>query len=127
MSKKEVRDMKIAKCRNCLLSNSNCADCPLNWALRIIESQKIIEREAGHYLSFEIFEIPLKIIEPKMIEMRKSAVIFRRGSGEWELVFSNQYEVIEISYDIEFLRHVAWDSGIEEINITVFGNYNEEN
>lgn len=55
----------------------------------------------------------------------KSAVIFRRESGEWELVFSNQYEVIEISYDTEFLRRVAWDSDIEEMNVVTFGNYEE--
>ena len=44
--------MQIANCRICLLCKSHCADCPLNWALKIIENEN-----------------PLKVIEPEVIEI----------------------------------------------------------
>ena len=53
MTKEENKNMQIANCRICLLCKNHCADCPLNWALKLIEP-------------FEIFEIPLKIEIPEV-------------------------------------------------------------
>jgi hypothetical protein len=51
MSPEDKKNMQIANCRICTLCQNHCADCPLNWALKLIEP-------------FEIFEIPLKIEFP---------------------------------------------------------------
>jgi len=40
MSAEETKQMNIASCRICLLSKSNCASCPLSWALKEIEAEK---------------------------------------------------------------------------------------
>lgn len=56
---KEEQNMQIANCRICLLSKSHCADCPLNWALKILEIEE----------SLKVIEISLKIIEPIIIEI----------------------------------------------------------
>ena len=45
--------MQIANCRICLLCKSHCADCPLNWALKIIEIENPLK----------VIEISLKIDE----------------------------------------------------------------
>lgn len=51
--------MQIANCRICLLCKYHCADCPLNWALKILEIEE----------SLKVIEISLKIIEPGIIEI----------------------------------------------------------
>ena len=45
------KKMMIANCRICLLSKTNCSNCPLNWALDFLDIEKTLK----------IFEIPLKI------------------------------------------------------------------
>lgn len=36
----EEKAMKIANCRICLLCNSHCPECSLNWALKVIEKEE---------------------------------------------------------------------------------------
>lgn len=43
MTKEEKKNMSIANCRICLLSKSNCANCPLNWALPTVLAEQVIE------------------------------------------------------------------------------------
>ena len=52
MSEEDKKNMDIANCRICTLCQNHCADCPLNWTLKLIEpieiylpNQKKIERE----------------------------------------------------------------------------------
>lgn len=49
----DEKKMQIANCRICLLSKSNCAECPLNWALDLLDIEKTLK----------IIEIPLNILE----------------------------------------------------------------
>ena len=59
--------MQIANCRICLLCKSHCADCPLNWALKIIEIEKSLKKviENPKFPGFEtrvfLIEIPIEI------------------------------------------------------------------
>lgn len=59
MTKEENKNMQIANCRICLLSKSNCANCPLNWALDFLDIEKTLK----------IQEILLNIEIPQMIEI----------------------------------------------------------
>lgn len=43
MTKEEKKNMSIANCRICLLSKSNCAECPLNWALDFLDIEKTLK------------------------------------------------------------------------------------
>jgi len=55
MTKEENKNMMIANCRICLLSKSNCADCPLNWALDMIDIEKtlkVVEIPTDPFLRF---------------------------------------------------------------------------
>ena len=54
MNEKEKTD--LASCRICLLSKSNCAECPLNWALDLLDIEKV----------FIVIEIPLNIETPEV-------------------------------------------------------------
>lgn len=45
MTKEEKKNMSIANCRICLLSKSNCAECPLNWALDLLDIEKTLKIE----------------------------------------------------------------------------------
>lgn len=51
MTKEEKKNMSIANCRICSISKSNCAECPLNWALDLLDIEKTLK----------IQEIPLNI------------------------------------------------------------------
>ena len=57
MTKEDTRNMQIANCRICLLNKSNCADCPLNWVLDLLDIEKTLK----------VIEIPLNIEEHKTI------------------------------------------------------------
>ena len=50
------KEIQIGNCRICLLNKSNCADCPLNWALDLLDIEKTLK----------IFEISLKIELPEI-------------------------------------------------------------
>ena len=56
MTKEEKKNMMIANCRICLLSKSNCAECPLNWALDLLDIEKVLI----------VIEIPLNIETPEV-------------------------------------------------------------
>ena len=62
----DVKNMQIANCRICLLCKSHCADCPLNWALKIIEIENPLKSiENPKFPGFEtrvyFIEIPIEI------------------------------------------------------------------
>lgn len=56
MTKEEKKNLMIANCRICLLSKSNCAECPLNWALDLLYIEKLLT----------VIEISLKIETPEV-------------------------------------------------------------
>ena len=62
----DERNMQIPNCRICLLSKSNCSDCPLRWALDLLDIEK----------SLKVIEIPLKI------ESRITEIIIHRDNDK---------------------------------------------
>ena len=56
MTKEDQRNMQIANCRVCLLCKNHCANCPLNWALDLLDIEKTLK----------VIEIPLKIELPEI-------------------------------------------------------------
>jgi len=41
MNPEDKKNIDIANCRICTLCQNHCADCPLNWALKLIEAKTI--------------------------------------------------------------------------------------
>ena len=72
MTKEEKKNMSIANCRICLLSKSNCANCPLNWALPTILAEQVIEDMHNIEIPVEDFEITDELIENNPDEAMES-------------------------------------------------------
>lgn len=64
MTKEEKKNMMIANCRICLLSKSNCTECPLNWALDLLDIEKTPELTPS-----QILDICMEMIEPDIFQI----------------------------------------------------------
>ena len=65
MNPEDKKNIDIANCRICTLCQNHCADCPLNWTLKLIIEERVLALK-NELFHIEIFEIPLNLELPEV-------------------------------------------------------------